>query len=313
MLDPTNLSPIAFTIPIGDGFPIYWYGILVVVGIAVGTFWASREIEKRGGDQDELYSGLLVAVVAGYFFARLTYVILEVLDGNGAQYSTIGEVMNLRAGGANILGGFIGATLAVYLYTRWRGLDLRLYADVAGPALLIAQAIGRWGNFINQELYGPPTTLPWGMPISIGNRIAPYNDTLTYPAETLFHPTFLYESILLLIGFVVLAYLARRYREEWERGVLFGVFLIWWGVGRFIVEFFRPDQPKIGSSAISYSMIAAILLTVVGIYWIFYVQGRAPALLPESGSSRRRRRRRSRVAKPKPRRSVESAGSENEA
>ena len=315
MLDPTNLSPVAFTIPIGDGFAIYWYGILVVVGIAIGTWWASREVEKRGGDQDELYTGLLVAVVSGYIFARLTYVILEVLDGNGAQYESFIDVINLRAGGANILGGFIGATLAVYVYTRWRRLDLRIYADVAGPALLIAQAIGRWGNFINQELYGPPTTLPWGMPISIANRIAPYNDTITYPADTLFHPTFLYESILLLIGFIVLAYLANRYRKDWQAGVLFGIFLIWWGVGRFIVEFFRPDQPQIGSSAVTYSMIAALLLALLGIYVIFYIQGRAPALLPESGRSRRRRRRRNRVTKPKPRRTVagESAGSENDA
>lgn len=309
MLDPTNLSPVAFTIPIGDGFAIFWYGILVVVGIAIGTFWASREVEKRGGDQDELYTGLLIAVVAGYIFARLTYVFLEVLDGNGADYASFLDVINLRRGGANILGGFAGATLAVFFYARWRGLNLRIYADVAGPALLIAQAVGRWGNFINQELYGPPTTASWGMPISLANRIAPYNDTVTYPAGTLFHPTFLYESILLLIGFVLLAFWANKYRESWKPGILFGVFLIWWGVGRFVIEFFRPDQPKIGESLVSYSMIAALLIAAVGFYWIQRLQGKAPALF-ESGRSRRRRRRRSRVAKPKPRRSV--AGGDNE-
>ena len=142
------------------------------------------------------------------------------------------------------------------------------------------------------------------MPISIGNRIAPYNDTVTYPAETLFHPTFLYESILLIIGFVVLVYLANRFRDTWRPGMLFGVFLMWWGAGRFIIEFFRPDQPKIGDSIVSYSMIASVLIAAAGVYWFLYVQGRVSGL--ESGRARRRRRRRNRVAKPKPRRSVAS-------
>ncbi|MEW5989618.1 MAG: prolipoprotein diacylglyceryl transferase, partial [Chloroflexota bacterium] len=246
MLDFLQTDPVAFTLPIGEnGFAIYWYGIIVTLGIALGALWAAAEADKRGGIPDEVYNGVLVTVVAGYIFARLWYVLQDEWTNPGTQYTTFMQVVNLRLGGANILGGFLGAALAASLYMRWRKLNFWLYGDVAGPALLLAQAIGRWGNFINQELYGPPTTLPWGILIANpANRIPPYNDLATYPLDaTRFHPTFLYESLWLLAGFILLAFFCRRYRDTWRKGALFGVFLIWWGVGRTWVEFFRPDQP----------------------------------------------------------------------
>ncbi|MFZ0546789.1 MAG: prolipoprotein diacylglyceryl transferase [Candidatus Promineifilaceae bacterium] len=299
MLDFLHVNPVAFTIPIGNGFAIYWYGIIVTLGIAAGAWWAGREIERRGGSADELYNGLLIVVIAGYAFARGWYVLQDVIAGNGANYSNFGDVINIRAGGANILGGFAGAVIVAFLYLRWRKLDYWIYADVAGPALLIAQAIGRWGNFINQELYGPPTSMPWGILIEAKNRIAPYNDLTVYPEDVRFHPTFLYESILLLIGFFVLRWLSNRYREEWKKGTLFGVFLMWWGVGRFFVEFFRPDQPAIGDGPITYSMLISLIFAVVGLYLVLSRMDK----LPESPAAQRRRRRR--VRKPRPERSGE--------
>ncbi|MCI0395858.1 MAG: prolipoprotein diacylglyceryl transferase [Chloroflexi bacterium] len=299
MLDFLQIDPVAFEIPIGDGFPIYWYGIIVTVGIAIGAWWAGREIERRGGNPDELYNGLLIVVIAGYAFARLWYVLQEVIAGRGAQYDSFLDVVNVRAGGANILGGFIGAALVAYIYIRWRRLNFWQYADVAGPAVLIAQAIGRWGNFINQELYGPPTTLPWGILIDIPSRIGPYADLQQYPETTRFHPTFLYESLWLLAGFILLLYLNRRYREQWKPGTLFGAFLIWWGGGRAWIEFFRPDQPTIGNTPITYSMIVAVLLALAGVYILLHLYNK----LPENARMARRRRRR--VRKPRPRRDPE--------
>jgi phosphatidylglycerol:prolipoprotein diacylglycerol transferase len=166
--------------------------------------------------------------------------------------------------------------------------------------LLIAQAIGRWGNFINQELYGPPTDAPWGILIDANNRISPYGDLATYPLEMRFHPTFLYESVLLLLGFIVLVWLNGRFRDSWKKGTLFGVFMIWWGVGRFIVEFFRPDQPTIGSSPITYSMVISLVFALAGLVLVLARFDK----LPESPSAQRRRRRR--VRKPKPQRSAEA-------
>ncbi len=299
MLDGIQIDPVAFTIPIGDGIPVYWYGIIVTLGIVLGAWWASREVKRRGGDPDVFLNGLIIVVISGYLFARLWYVLQEVIAGRGAQYDSLLDVVNLRAGGANILGGFIGALVVGYLYIRWKRLDFWLYADVVGPALLLAQGIGRWGNFINQELYGPPTTLPWGILIDAANRIAPFNDLTAYPAETRFHPTFLYESIWLLLGFVVLVVLNNRYRDQWRYGTLFGIFLIWWGAGRTVMEFFRPDQPTFGESVITYSMVLSVFLVVTGVLVILSRYDK----LPQSAGMRRRQKRR--VRKPKPKRETE--------
>ncbi len=294
MLDGLQLDPVAFTIPIGDGFPIYWYGILVTIGIAVGALWGAREASKRGLNVDEFFNGLILVVFSGYFFARLTYVLLEVLDGNGDQFSSFLDVINIRQGGINILGGFIGAALVGYLYLRWRRLDFWKYADVAGPSLLIAQAIGRFGNFINQELYGPPTDLPWGILIDAQNRLPQFADLTQFPVETRFHPTFLYESLLLFLGFIILATLSSKYRDVWNSGVIFGLFMMWWGGGRFVVEFFRPDQATVGDSIITFSMIMSLGLVVAGLLVVLQRSGRI------SIGSRRKKKRK--VTKPKPQR-----------
>lgn len=301
MFDSVQIDRVAFSIPMpeflqgifGPQLDIFWYGILVTLGIIIGVLWAAREIDRRGQDVDELYNGVIIVVFSGYLFARLTYVVLDIIDG--AQYETLGQMLNIRAGGVNILGGFVGAALAGLIYVRWRKLRFWHYADVAGPALLIAQAIGRWGNFINQELYGPPTDLPWGILIDPQFRLLQYSDLATYPPETRFHPTFLYESIALFVGFVLLVWLNGRYRETWKPGTLFGIFLIWWGGNRFWIEFFRPDQPTIGNSPITYSMLVAIGLVIAGILILLSRYDK----LPESGRARRRRRRK---LKPKPRR-----------
>jgi phosphatidylglycerol:prolipoprotein diacylglycerol transferase len=295
MLDAIQIDPVAFTIPIGGGFPIYWYGIIVTLGIALGAWWGAREIDRRGQSVDDFLNGLILAIFSGYVFARLTYVLLDFIGGRGDQYENFIDVINIRAGGVNILGGFIGAALVVVLYARWRRLNLWHYADAAGPALLLAQAVGRWGNFINQELYGPPTTLPWGILIDAQYRIPPFNDLTQFPAETRFHPTFLYESLWLFLGFIVLVLLNRRYREVWKAGTLFSLFLIWWGAGRAVIELFRPDQVAIGNTSITYSMIISVLLALLGVYLLLIRNDR----IPDLAQARRRRRR---VLKPKPRR-----------
>ncbi|MCP4417049.1 MAG: hypothetical protein GY805_10530, partial [Chloroflexi bacterium] len=175
MFDGIIIDRIAFSIPIpqfmqnwfpslGTSLPIFWYGIIIVIGIALGAWFAARELQKRDlGIKaiDEFYNGLILVVFSGYLFARLTYVVLDIIDGG--QYDSFGQVFNFRAGGVNILGGFVGAVLVASFYVAWRRLQFWHYADVAGLALLLAQAIGRWGNFINQELYGQPTTAPWGI------------------------------------------------------------------------------------------------------------------------------------------------------
>jgi phosphatidylglycerol:prolipoprotein diacylglycerol transferase len=306
MFDGIIINRVAFEIPIpqflqnwfpnlGTSLPIFWYGIIIVIGIALGAWVAARELQKRElGIKaiDEFYNGLILVVFSGYIFARLTYVILDVIGGG--QYASLGQVLNFRAGGVNILGGFVGAVAVASFYVAWRRLKFWHYADVAGLALLLAQAIGRWGNFINQELYGQPTTASWGILIQPQFRIAQYSDLSVYPADTTrFHPTFLYESIALFVGFLLLIWLNGRFRDKWQPGTLFAVFLIWWGGNRTWIEFFRPDQTTIGNSFITYSMLAAFLIALAGV-WLFLSKTNR---LPKQVTTKRRR-----PIKPKPRR-----------
>lgn len=293
MLSNINIDPVAFTIPIRGGFDLYWYGIVITLGIAIGSFVAAREIEKRGHSADEYFNGLLIAIVSGYLFARLTYVLLDVMGGRGGDYNSLLDVLNIRAGGVNILGGFIGAAVVTWLYTKFRKLSVWDYADVTGLTLLLAQSIGRWGNFINQELYGPPTDLPWGISIEPRYRLPQFRDA---ELDQLFHPTFLYESLLLLLGFIVLMVLNNMFREKWKAGTLFGAFLVWWGIGRFIVEFFRPDQLKIGDSPITYSMIMALGIALSGVLLLLNRFG----VIGGIGGKKRKKR----PTKPKPVRST---------
>ena len=286
MLDALKLDPVAFTIPIGGGFSVYWYGIIITIGIALGSWWGSRAIEKRGESADEFFNGLLLGILAGYFFARITYVLLDIADGGGAAYTNIWDVLNIRKGGANILGGFLGASVIVYLYLKLRDRRLGHYLDVVGPTLLLAMSIGRWGNFINEELYGPPTSLPWGILINPRNRLPEY---ATLATDQRFHPTFLYESILTLLGFVVLAWLSNRYWDKWRPGTLFGYFLIYWGVERFIIEFFRPDQARLTeNSPLTWSMLMAAALAGLGVYVLLYCWGKIGSSTQKKKPRRRR-------------------------
>jgi len=290
MFDGIQPDPVAFTIPIGDGFPIYWYGILVTLGIALGAWWGATEVRKRGLNVDEFFNGLIIVIISGYIFARLGYVLLEVFAGRGDQFDSFLSVINIRQGGINILAGFVGAAVVAWIYLTWRRLPFWDYADVAGPALLLAQGIGRWGNWVNQELYGPPTTLTWGVLIDAQHWLPAYSDLSQFPLTTRFHPTWLYESIWLLLGFVVLVLLNRRFRSEWRAGTLFGLFLMWWGAGRALLEFLRPDQPNIGGSPITYSMVVSVLLAAAGLWIFLHRYNKSPL-------SRRRR-----LVKPKPQR-----------
>jgi phosphatidylglycerol:prolipoprotein diacylglycerol transferase len=173
----------------------------------------------------------------------------------------------------HIFGAFLFGAAALLLYLNRNKLDPWLFLDAIGPAALVGQAIGRLGNFINQELYGPPTTLPWGLkifpensyqiPVEVQGRSS--QEILTYIQTTRFHPTFAYELLWNLASAGFLLWLSRRYEKTLKPGTLFAGWLILAGIGRTWIElFFRPDQPKIGDSIISYSMIVAALMAVAG-------------------------------------------------
>ncbi len=254
------IDPVMFTIPILN-WPVYWYGLIVMTGVLVGSLIVERSLKSRGEDSEKLWDALIWVVAFGLLGARLWYIVNATLGGNRAFIENPAQFVNFREGGLHIFGGFLFGAIALLLYIRRNNLDPWLYLDMAGPGLLIGQAIGRLGNFINQELYGPPTTLPWGIPIEASNRLAQFR---SLPETTRFHPTFAYEMLWNFAAAGLLLWLSRRYEKELKPGTLFAGWLILAGVGRTWIEFFRPDQPKIPELGISYSAVIAALMALTG-------------------------------------------------
>ena len=261
------IDPIIFTIEIGNfTFSLYWYGVLVMLGVAVATWLTAKEFKRRGADPEYVWDSLLWMIPAGVIGARLWYVANTTLGGDLRYINNPLEILNIKEGGLHFFGALLFGALAFILYARKNKLDVWLMLDSAAPGLLLGQAIARPANFINQELYGQPTTLPWGIKIAAQNRIYPYNNLTLYPeATTRFHPTFAYEMVWNILATGLLLWLVRKYKDKLKPGVAFGLWLILAGIGRNIIEFFRPDQPTFPGTAFSYSRLFAILMAIAGI------------------------------------------------
>lgn len=260
------IDPVIFTIRLfGYEFPLRWYGVIVMVGVIVGSLVVERELKRRGEKSERIWDALIWVLPIGILGARLWYVLNATLGGNSYYAENPIQIINIPQGGLHIFGGFLFGAAALLVYLRRNKLDPWLFLDSAGPAVLIGQGIGRIANFINQELYGPPTTLPWGIQIQAEHRLAQYQDLNLFPVETTrFHPTFAYEMLWNIAAAGLLLWLSRRYKEDLKPGALFAGWLVLAGVGRVIIEFFRPDQPKIPGLGISYSSIVAALMAITG-------------------------------------------------
>ena len=261
MIDPVIFSTELF----GITFTLRWYGVIVMMGVIVGALIVERVLKDRGEKSDRIWDALIWVLPAGIIGARLWYVFNAVLGGNRSYLDNPASIIRVWEGGLHIFGGFLFGSIALLMYLRQNKLDPWLFLDAAGPAVLIGQGIGRLAYFINQELYGPPTTLPWGIPISAEHRLPQYQDLGLFPVETTrFHPTFAYEMLWNFASAGLLIWLWRRHREDLKPGALFAGWLILAGVGRVIIEFFRPDQPKIEGLGISYTTIFAALMAIAG-------------------------------------------------
>ncbi len=286
-------SSVAFSIPLPNGtsFPIYWYGILIVAGALAGAYIATREAKRHGVDPDHIWNALLVALILGVIGARIYHVVSSPTGTNiGLQYYLDNplEMLNFRQGGLGIYGAVAGGILALYLYARYAKLNFLQLVDIAIPGLAIGQAIGRWGNFFNQELYGFPTDLPWGIPIDAAHRLPAFADLTRYPVETtLFHPTFLYESIWdLAMGLVLLA-IARRWANQ-KAGDLLLLWGVFYGLGRFLVEFQRPDAWTITGIPTA-QLIGIALIVVCGVMLAYRHTGPSKAQVAAQRAQQRKR------------------------
>jgi phosphatidylglycerol---prolipoprotein diacylglyceryl transferase len=232
------------------GFPVYWYGIAYAVGLAAVYWVLVREARFRGLDEDLLGTGMVIVAIAALAGGRLYHVIdqwalyrdnpitavLPLTVQPDGSYAFAGFT------GLGVPGGIITGTLAAWWYVRRHRQSFWRWADVVAPGLFVMQAIGRIGNFFNQELYGPPTTLPWGIRIDCAHRTLDY-PCASFPLTTThFHPLFLYESLSGLLGFVVLVWLARRWSSRLVPGDLLLIFFLWYGLTRFALEGFRSGN-----------------------------------------------------------------------
>ncbi len=285
-------SSVAFSIPWFDGgsFPIYWYGILIVVGALAGAYVASLEAKRRGIDPDHVWNALLGALILGVIGARLYHVLSSPRGTNiGFDYYMQNpmEILNFRQGGLGIYGAVAGGVLAVFLYARYAKLNFATLLDIGAPGLIIGQVIGRWGNFANQELYGYPTTWPWGIPIDAAHRLPMFADLSQFPVETTrFHPTFLYESLWNLGVAIVLLLIARRWKNE-KPGDLILLWGMFYGFGRFLIEFQRPDAWLISGIATA-QLIGLALVVICGVALMYRHTGPSKAQIAAQRAQQRR-------------------------
>ena len=260
------IDPIIFSFNIGNlTIALRWYGVLVMTGVLVATYMSAAVFKRKGEDPDHIWDALIWMIPAGMIGARLWYVANATLGGSRYYIENPIQILNTTQGGLHFFGGLLFGALALIFYSRKHKVDLWLFLDAIAPTVLIGQAVARPANFINQELYGPPTSLPWGIKIDALHRIPPWNDLSTYPVNiTRFHPTFAYEILWNLFAAQLLIVLSRLFEEKIRPGVIFYGWLFLSGVGRIIIEIWRPDQPKIPGTEFSYTRLIALLMAVFG-------------------------------------------------
>jgi len=228
-------DPIAFQI---GSIPVYWYGIGYAVGLALAYMVMVRLARRAGENADLLGNGMIIVALAALVGGRLYHVI----DQWALYKDDPIKIILPPYSGLGVYGGIVFGTIAAFLYARSKRVPFLRWADIVAPGLFVMQAVARWGNFFNQELYGPPTKLPWGIPIDCAHRIAAYPCSQFPEATTFFHPLFLYESISGVLGALFLIWLGYHARRSLRPGDLLLVFFVWYGVVRFGLEALRADN-----------------------------------------------------------------------
>ena len=262
------MDPIIFTIP-GTNISLHWYGLIMAVGIILAGLVAEWGVRQRGEDGEHIWELLIWGVPFGIIGARLWYVANDMAGGGRYYIENPLQILNLPQGGLHFYGAVLFGAIGALIFVKRNQLDFRVFLDAAAPALLIGQALVRPANFINQELYGQPTDLPWGIRIDALHRIPPWDNMLQFPYEsTFFHPAFAYEMLWNFLATGILLWIALEYKNRIKPASIFAGWLILEGVGRQIIEFFRPDQPRMGNTDISYSRIVAGIMILVGIFWL---------------------------------------------
>ena len=219
------------------GIKIYFYALIIITGALLGAFIASREAKRRGFDGEIVWDLLPWVLMAGIIGARIWHVLTPdstlLIDGKNPYFLRPLEILNIRKGGLGIPGGVMAGVLALWIYTRKKKLSFLTWLDILAPGLALGQAIGRWGNYFNQEVYGMPSNLPWAIKIDQAHRLPGFENIERY------HPTFLYEFIWNLLNMFFLLWVARKFKDRLKSGDVFFLYMIIYSFGRFMLEFIR--------------------------------------------------------------------------
>jgi prolipoprotein diacylglyceryl transferase len=236
---------------------IHFYAVFILIGIAVAIFLGNRRLVSRGGEQWVVLDVALWTVPFGLIGARLFHVVTHPTDYFGPGKNML-EIFAIWNGGLAIFGGLILGAFGAYVGCRQAGIRFLSFADAIAPGVLLAQAIGRWGNYFNQELFGKPTDLPWAIEITRPNLAIPTG----LPESSVFHPTFFYEFLWSVFGLAVLLFLDKRFDLRWGR--LFAIYLAYYSIGRFWIEGIRIDPSEIflGLRTNQWSALLTVLVAI---------------------------------------------------
>ncbi len=295
-----------------DGFSlgplhIRFYGIILMLGAVAGGFLARREMKRRGHSPDVVWDLLAYLIIGGVIGARLWHVLTpppsSIAQGFTTSYYFTHPLDALAVwnGGLGIPGAVLGGLVAMYLFTRkYPRPGFAEWTDIAAPSLALGQAIGRWGNFFNQELYGAPTNLPWKLYIDPAHRLAGY-EAISY-----YHPLFLYESLLNLANMFLLIWVTRRFETKLKKGDVFLVYLVFYPLVRFGLDFLRLDASQVFRININQTLMAVVALGAAaallrrhgrGTRPLARVQDEVAPAVPPASSGQSPKRSRARTAK----------------
>ncbi|KAF0351049.1 prolipoprotein diacylglyceryl transferase [Pediococcus pentosaceus] len=247
------LNPIAFNL---GGIQVHWYGIIIASAVVLATFLAVQEAKRRRIDPDSIYDLILWALPVAIITARMYYVIFEW----GYYQNHVDEIVRVWDGGIAIYGALIGAGIVVYLFCRANWIPVWLMLDIIAPVLIMAQGIGRWGNFMNQEAFGRITSLAFLQSLHLPHFII--QQMLIDGAYR--QPTFLYESLWDILGFIVLMSL-RHKKHLFKQGEVFLSYVIWYAFGRFFVEGMRTDSLMLLGIRVSQWLSVILFIGAIGI------------------------------------------------
>ncbi len=269
-IEEFTLDSVAIKNALGiDGMHIYWYGVCIMLGILFAFCYGLYRSRQEGFTHDDILDVGLYMVLFGVLGARLYYILMKpeiYFRADRTLWQNLGEMVNIRGGGLAIYGGIIAGILTIIVYCRIKKKDFRRILDLAAPGVMFAQAMGRWGNFFNGEAHGG--IVAEGHPLYF-LRMGLYPNDLHTPEMAYVHPTFLYESLWNILGFVLIN--AFVYRNKKFNGQVAYTYLAWYGFGRMFIEGLRTDSLYLGNTNIRVSQLVGFLCFVVFTGLIVYV------------------------------------------